>query len=430
MGFQVECVHGEAGEEFGIEVGGFLGHDFSAAGDIADLAGARGAEEERALRSARGDGVQGFAGIAVITDTGFVLDRLGRDAEDTFDDEGMQDGNIELAPGIGTLGRGGAHGISIAQAQGPVGAAVVPADAHLIGGCVDSRQQSIEIGSGSDIKRGSERAAHGSRIVAVQTEHTAVRRQDDERRIDVDEHREGELREGVVRVFVGVVERGFVAVMAVSDEELAGLEGTAEGLDAAGGSDAPELIFDVEIIVHAGERRFVHGLVKDALSAAIIFVEKENELAVHAHGAQEGKTIGFRFGESFFVWENNAALVGFDVAEADEAAADVMLAKDVEGLAVGVKRRGGILNEDALLNPLAALGGGPGIFVHAMLVGDGLVWERQVDEVIGAAGSVVSAQRGRNFVIRLCENSSEIEVWRIAHGVKRSDVSHSFYWVG
>ena len=54
----VEGVDGEAGEEFGVEVGGFLGHDFVGEGDVAHLGEGDGADEE------------GYVGFVV----GYLLD--------------------------------------------------------------------------------------------------------------------------------------------------------------------------------------------------------------------------------------------------------------------------------------------------------------------------------------------------------------------
>ena len=64
----VEGVDGEAAEEFGVEVGGFLRHDFAGEGDIFELVEGDGLDEEGDVGFAGFDEGDGFAGFAEVLD--------------------------------------------------------------------------------------------------------------------------------------------------------------------------------------------------------------------------------------------------------------------------------------------------------------------------------------------------------------------------
>ena len=62
----VEGVDGQAAEEFGVEVGGFLRHDFAGEGDVFQLVEGDGLDEEGDVGVAGFDQADGFAGVAEV----------------------------------------------------------------------------------------------------------------------------------------------------------------------------------------------------------------------------------------------------------------------------------------------------------------------------------------------------------------------------
>ena len=64
----VEGVHGEAAQELGVEVGGFLGHHVAGEGDVAQLVEGDGLDEEGDVGFAGVNLGYGFGGVAEIAD--------------------------------------------------------------------------------------------------------------------------------------------------------------------------------------------------------------------------------------------------------------------------------------------------------------------------------------------------------------------------
>src|SRR5712675_1150424 len=64
----VEGVYGEAAEEFGVEVGGFLRHDLAGEGDVLELVEGDGLDEEGDVGFAGFDEADGFIGFAEVLD--------------------------------------------------------------------------------------------------------------------------------------------------------------------------------------------------------------------------------------------------------------------------------------------------------------------------------------------------------------------------
>lgn len=64
----VEGVDGEAAQEFGVEVGGFLRHDVAGEGDVAELVEGDGTDEEGDVGFAGFDQTDGFCGFADVAD--------------------------------------------------------------------------------------------------------------------------------------------------------------------------------------------------------------------------------------------------------------------------------------------------------------------------------------------------------------------------
>jgi hypothetical protein len=93
----VEAVHGDATEEFRVEIGGFLGHDFAGCGDFHDLVNGAGIQEEGNLCAAGIDGVESGRSFALVSEMGFGGDGLRSDAESRFEDSFVKKHYVEFA---------------------------------------------------------------------------------------------------------------------------------------------------------------------------------------------------------------------------------------------------------------------------------------------------------------------------------------------
>src|SRR5882724_6529773 len=92
-----DAVDGDTAEEFWIEVGGLLGHDFVRGGDLDDFFDVHGVEEKGNLglaRIHRGDGRSGFAFVGKIH---LFCGGLERDAERRFENAVMKKNDVEIA---------------------------------------------------------------------------------------------------------------------------------------------------------------------------------------------------------------------------------------------------------------------------------------------------------------------------------------------
>ena len=93
----VEGVDGEAAEEFGVEVGGFLRHDFAGEGDVLELVEGDGLDEEGDVGFAGFDERDGFAGLAEVLDVAGGADLVFGEAEEVVENDGVELGDAELA---------------------------------------------------------------------------------------------------------------------------------------------------------------------------------------------------------------------------------------------------------------------------------------------------------------------------------------------
>ena len=93
----LHLVHGDTAEELGVEVGGFLGHDFAVGGYVHDQVDVDGIEEKGDLRFALVDGVEGIGGFPFVGEVGFGGDGVWRDAEGGFENALMEEDDVEFA---------------------------------------------------------------------------------------------------------------------------------------------------------------------------------------------------------------------------------------------------------------------------------------------------------------------------------------------
>ena len=108
----VEGVEDEAGGEFGDEVGAFLGHEAAGVGRVDHvLEGWRGEDESDAGGSVS-NGLEEFVEVVGVRDGLASGEGFGVDAEERFEDDVLQDGGSEGAPGVGdVVGHGSGGGV-------------------------------------------------------------------------------------------------------------------------------------------------------------------------------------------------------------------------------------------------------------------------------------------------------------------------------
>jgi len=93
----IHAIHGDAAEEFWVEVGGFLGHDLSGGGDAHDLIDIHRIEEKSDLRGAAVDGVESGGCFALVGEISFGGDGLWSDAERGLENAIVKEDDIEFA---------------------------------------------------------------------------------------------------------------------------------------------------------------------------------------------------------------------------------------------------------------------------------------------------------------------------------------------
>src|SRR5690348_133470 len=86
----VEGVDGEAAEELGVEVGGFLRHDFAGEGDVFELIEGDGLDQKGDVGFAGFDERDGFAGFAEVLDVTGGADLVFGEAEELIEHDGVE----------------------------------------------------------------------------------------------------------------------------------------------------------------------------------------------------------------------------------------------------------------------------------------------------------------------------------------------------
>src|SRR6266550_3008317 len=184
---------------------------------------------------------------------------------------------------------------------------------------------------------------------------------------------EGEFELG--GAFLGVGYGGFVAVVAVGDDELFVGHGGEEEIDEAGVGELPEAV-DYAVLVCNGE---VGGVGVEVLGTIGLVgaedeffggeggvgVEHVDLLAVGAGGLEEGEAVGFVLGEGLLVAVDDLFGVVVEVAEDDEAAALAGLQSAGDGVGLGVAVDGGLglFGQDVVFTPSVKVFGGAGVDV-------------------------------------------------------------------
>ena len=93
----LQRINGEAAQQFGVEVGGFLGHHGSGKGDFAELFHGDGIGKKGNVGFSALHLVDGFASIAQITKVGLLADLFSVEAKKLVEDDRVQVAQVELA---------------------------------------------------------------------------------------------------------------------------------------------------------------------------------------------------------------------------------------------------------------------------------------------------------------------------------------------
>ena len=90
LSVSVEGVDGQAAEEFGVEVGGFLRHDFAREGDVFELVEGDGFDEEGDVGFAGFDEANRFGSFAQVLDVAGGADLVFGEAEKVIEHDGVE----------------------------------------------------------------------------------------------------------------------------------------------------------------------------------------------------------------------------------------------------------------------------------------------------------------------------------------------------
>ena len=261
-------------------------------------------------------------------------------------------------------------------------------------------------------------AGEGGRIEGFEAMDDAMGGENDEAvGVHVDEgHHAGGLGErrlrqsggavlGLVRrgggVLLGVVEGGFVAVMAVGDDELLVGHGGGQQADRGRVADAPEAVKNAVLVGDFGLGGAV-AVVEDLLDASGgVGVEHEDLSEVGAGGFEEVEAVVFGLGEGLLVAEDDLLGVLVELAEGNKTSPLLhnFRSGNLETLRIGEDAGVLLLGEDALLAPGGEVACGAGIDAFALFrVKEFRQSEDDADQIVRAA-LVVSLLHGRGDLV-------------------------------
>src|SRR6266853_2827505 len=450
---KLDAVHGDAAKEFGIEVSGFLRHDFVARGDFHYLFDVDRIEEERDLRAAGVHGSDGCAGFAFVGEIHFFSSGLQGDAQRRFENAIVEKNDIQIALQgrniVKQLRQIGAR-TQVEKIKGALSVANgwISTDGALLGGGSKARQEFCAglrffriVRKGKNL-RGEPRlqiAADRGPGKIENVGNDAMTGEDDQvLTAGVDESHHGAF---VVRVgieccstgaaFVAIVERGFVTMVAVGDNQPLIGHSALDALEVIWLRNHPQAMNHAVFVGEFGNRnggglRFVENFLHLLLR---IGIQHEKLAGVEASLAKQFETVGLGTGKRVFVAENDASGIFLEPACTDKAATRTRFAAARKGefLRVGVESWRGILQDDAIANPLFHFGFGTGVDIILLR----FVRENAAlfdgDQIMRVRGVIFGLPFWRNLVVRLREDAVEGSELRIeAVRAKREYLSHEF----
>ena len=184
--------------------------------------------------------------------------------------------------------------------------------------------------------------------------------------------------------------------------------------------DFPEPVGHAEVV-----GGFLRGLVADAglggldHLAIVVRVEAEDRAEVEPGGVEERQAVGLGAGEGVLVRIDPARAERFEADPGEEPLAGVGLALDLEGLAVEVVRRVGVLAEDAAPEPLLEEAGGPGVAVRLGRIAGLLAVQLEADDVVGAGIVKLVLEGGVDHVVGGATTSDIAPTWAMSYRMPR-----------
>ncbi len=308
---------------------------------------------------------------------------LGRDAENLFQNQLMQDGNIQRSQGFrGLRIEEAVHYLFVAQgeivnrfatgekSQGTPGLALLPQHpANLPARLGVGRRERTRF----DLEPLGEGVQKWLRSEFGQTEDQPMRGQNQGAVVlHVDEtHRdvvEGFLA-GEIRIFspqlITVDDRGLVTMMTVGDQQGLVVEQIVGLADDQRVGHLPEAMANSFVVDDLDFGLAFPLLARQGFNhAAGIGIERENRAEIGAARLEQIEAIGLGTGEGFFVRLDDAGGKLLQPIEGNEPAvhpAAALFAREL--LIVEVERRHGVPDQNPLLLPLLEIGGGPGIAI-------------------------------------------------------------------
>ena len=217
----------------------------------------------------------------------------------------------------------------------------------------------------------------------------------------VDEGHDHAAGAGQVRVVAPEGHGGFVAVVAVGDEQL--LVGH-QLLDLRGGGDLPHAVDGAVLVGDFGDGRRGGGLIEQGVDGAgRVGIQHEDGFEVGVGVLEQFHAVLLGTGEGLLVAEDDARRVFFHLAEGDEALADEALAGigDDEFLEVGEHAGFGVARPDAARDPVLHGAGGAGVDVVGFGVAGLALAEDDAHQIVGARFEVMALHRRRDLVVGL-----------------------------
>ena len=231
------------------------------------------------------------------------------------------------------------------------------------------------------------------------------------------------------RVFLGVIQRGLVAVVAVGDDQLLVGHGRGQQVDGRRIADLPQPVQHAVLVGDLG----VGGpgaVVQNLLDAAgRVGVEHEDLPEMRVRGLEQVEPVALGLAERLLVAEDHLLGVLVQLAEGDEAAPllDDLGAGNLEALRVGEDAGVFFLRQHALLAPGAEVARRAGIDALAAL---GVEQFRQAQDdahqVVGAALVVGLLHGRRDLVVGLGDHVLQTDGGGIvAPGAKGINAGHA-----
>ena len=220
-------------------------------------------------------------------------------------------------------------------------------------------------------------------------------------RVHVDEGHDHAAGAGEVRVVAAEGHGGFVAVVAVGDEQFLVRH---ELLDLGGGADLPHAVDGAVLVGDFGDGRRGGGLIEQGVDGAgRVGIEHEDGFEVGVGVLEQLHAVLLGTGEGLLVAEDDARGVVFHLAEGDEALADEALAGigNDEFLEVGEHAGFGIARPDAAQDPLLHGAGGAGVDIFGFAVAGAALSEDDAHQIVGARLEVVALHGRRDLVVGL-----------------------------